>query len=77
MTGRRQRVPPECFNTFWLAIPPPEIAHRFDMLTASLMEMIKVNSNESRTLASLRDTLLPKLLCGELSVDALQQAVTT
>jgi hypothetical protein len=29
---------------------------------------IKANSTESRTLAILRDTLLPKLLSGELSV---------
>ena len=28
----------------------------------------KANSLESRTLATLRDTLLPKLLSGELSV---------
>ena len=32
------------------------------------MTKIKANSTESRTLATLRDTLLPKLLSGELSV---------
>ena len=67
-TSGRQRVPSECFNTFWLTVPPPKIAHRFDELTAPLMAQIKANSNESRTLATLRDTLLPKLLSGELSV---------
>jgi hypothetical protein len=30
--------------------------------------LIQANENESRTLATLRDTLLPKLLSGELSV---------
>jgi type I restriction enzyme S subunit len=67
-TSGRQRVPSECFNSFWLAVPPPEIAKRFDGLTAPLMAKIKANADQSRTLANLRDTLLPKLLSGELSV---------
>ncbi len=68
-TSGRQRVPSECFNTFWLAVPTSDIARHFDELTAPLMAKIKANSNESRTLATLRDTLLPKLLSGELSVN--------
>ncbi|SFM23424.1 type I restriction enzyme, S subunit [Desulfomicrobium norvegicum] len=67
-TSGRQRVPSECFNTFWLAVPPSEVARRFDELTSPLMAKIKANSTESRTLATLRDTLLPKLLRGELSI---------
>jgi type I restriction enzyme S subunit len=69
-TSGRQRVPSECFKDFWLAVPPPEIAHRFDELAAPLMAKIRANSTESRTLAALRDTLLPRLLSGELSVTA-------
>jgi len=72
-TSGRQRVPSECFNTFWLAVPPPDIAKRFDELTAPLMAKIKANSTESRTLATLRDTLLPKLLSGELATSNLSQ----
>ncbi len=67
-TSGRQRVPSECFNTFWLAVPPPEVARCFDKLTGPMMAKIKANSTQSRTLATLRDTLLPKLLSGELSV---------
>jgi type I restriction enzyme S subunit len=66
-TSGRQRVPFECFNAFWVAVPPPEIALRFDELTTPLMEKIKANTAQSRILATLRDTLLPKLLSGELS----------
>jgi type I restriction enzyme S subunit len=66
-TSGRQRVPSECFNTFWLAGPPPDIAKHFDELTAPLMAKLKANADQSRTLATLRDTLLPKLLSGELS----------
>ena len=67
-TSGRQRVPSDCFNTFLLAVPPPTVARRFDELTGPLMAKIKSNSNETRTLSTLRDTLLPKLLSGELSV---------
>ena len=67
-TSGRQRVPAECFSTFWLAVATPEIARRFDELTAPLMAKIKSNSTESRTLAALRDALLPRLLSGELRV---------
>jgi len=69
-TSGRQRVPSECFNTFWLAIPPPDIAERFDELTTPLMAKIKANADQSRTLATLRDTLLPKLLSGEIRATA-------
>ena len=72
-TSGRQRVPSECFNTFWLAVPPSDIARRFDELTAPLIAKIKANSTESRTLATLRDTLLPKLLSGELSLKGVSQ----
>ncbi len=49
-------------------MPSPEIAQRFGKLVAPLFAKIKSNSDQSRTLANLRDTLLPKLLRGELGV---------
>jgi type I restriction enzyme, S subunit len=74
-TSGRQRVPSECFQNFWLAVPPPAIARRFDELTLPLMAKIKANSTESHILATLRDTLLPKLLSGELRVAQTQALV--
>jgi len=74
-TSGRQRVPSECFNTFWFAVPPTDIATRFDELTAPLMAKIKANADQSRILATLRDALLPKLLSGELSVAAENDAM--
>jgi type I restriction enzyme S subunit len=71
-TSGRQRVPSECFNTFWLAIPPPPIAERFDELTAPLMAKIKSNADQSRTLATSRDTLFPGLISGKLSLPIMQ-----
>ncbi|SFI56160.1 restriction endonuclease subunit S [Nitrosomonas sp. Nm34] len=40
----------------------------YQELLAPLFEVILSNTNQTRTLASLRDTLLPKLLSGELRV---------
>ena len=65
-TSGRQRVPYECFDNFHIAVPSPEVARRFDEVTAPLMAKIKANSDQSRTLATLRDTLLPKLLSGDI-----------
>ena len=67
-TSGRQRVPSECFKTFMLAMPPKEIAHHFEEITTPLMTQIKSVTKETRTLATLRDTLLPKLMSGEVSI---------
>ena len=42
--------------------------HRFEELVSPLGEQMDFNIEQSRTLATLRDSLLPKLLSGELSV---------
>ena len=51
-----------------LVLPPVSIAKAFDTLIRSSLERIISNIHESRTLASQRDALLPKLTSGELPV---------
>jgi type I restriction enzyme S subunit len=41
-----------------------------------LFAQIRANTNQSRTLATLRDTLLPKLLSGELRVTEAEKEVS-
>ena len=72
-TSGRQRVPVECFNSFWLAVPTSDVANRFDELTAPLIAKIRANSAESRTLATIRDTLLPKLLSGKIRLGVVSE----
>lgn len=48
--------------------PPNEVRERFEQIANSLFETIKLNLFESQTLAELRDTLLPKLMSGEIRV---------
>jgi type I restriction enzyme S subunit len=53
-----------------IVLPPAEVITRFSEKAEPLTKMIQENVNESRTLAALRDALLPKLLSGELRVPA-------
>lgn len=70
-TSGRQRVPSDCFSQLRFAVPPGKIAGRFGEVTKPWMTKIHANIEQSRTLAALRDTLLPKLLSGELPVTSI------
>jgi type I restriction enzyme S subunit len=50
-----------------IVLPPIEIQEAFQRAVGKMDAQIKVNKQQSRTLSTLRDTLLPKLLSGELS----------
>jgi type I restriction enzyme S subunit len=58
-------------SSFKVALPPKPIAAAFTRIIQPMLDRIHANLHQSRTLATLRDTLLPKLLSGELSVTAL------
>ena len=58
----------ETFKTLDCIFPTPKITAAFDKSVEPLLGQILANLHQSRTLASLRDSLLPKLLSGELSV---------
>lgn len=64
----RQRVPVSAFDNYWFVRPPPAIATAWGELVEPLMTRAKANDEQSRTLATLRDALLPKLLSGEIRV---------
>ncbi len=49
-------------------VPPARLLEKFDQHVSVLIERIHQGNEESRTLAALRDTLLPKLISGELRV---------
>jgi type I restriction enzyme, S subunit len=51
-----------------LVLPPEPVAAAFTNLNRPYVERIITSIHETRTLAALRDTLLPKLISGELRV---------
>lgn len=60
----------EFLEKLTFVVPPPEVLERLSTSLDVLNAKVATNVNESRTLATLRDTLLPKLLSGELSVES-------
>jgi type I restriction enzyme, S subunit len=52
-----------------VVIPPKPIIEAFDSLVMPLMKRQKANEDQSHILATLRDTMLPKLLSGELQIN--------
>jgi type I restriction enzyme S subunit len=59
------------FRPILVVLPPKELMTAFTEKVAPLYAQITANLHQSRTLATLRDALLPKLLSGELSVNEL------
>jgi type I restriction enzyme S subunit len=56
--GNMNRIP--------FVLPPPEVGKAFASSVDPLFAKIRANTEESLTLSTLRDTLLPKLLSGEV-----------
>lgn len=62
----------DSFEKLRFVIPPAEIVAAYERQARPLDEQIRTLEDHSRTLASLRDTLLPKLMSGEKRVDILE-----
>jgi len=56
------------FENLQVIIPPVEKVKEFEKFCFPIDEMIENNEKQSRTLAALRDALLPKLMRGEVRV---------
>jgi len=56
-------------------IPPRPLLDAMTRTMLPLIDQLIANRIQSRTLATLRDTLLPKLLSGELSVDKIKEGL--
>ncbi len=66
-TTQQQLTVPEFRNTK-LIIPPIDIMSKFTTFVTVLFDKMQFNKIQIRTLEKLRDTLLPKLMSGEVRV---------
>ena len=57
-------------------VPPGPLLEAMTYIMSSVIDQLIANRIQSRTLATLRDTLLPKLLSGELSVKGLNSKIS-
>ena len=58
----------KAFEEMQIIVPTGNVISKFDSIASSMDCQIKRTEQESRSLAELRDTLLPKLMSGELRV---------
>jgi type I restriction enzyme S subunit len=58
----------EVLNNMTLSIPPINVFESFEEVVNPLYKKMSINKTQIQTLTTLRDTLLPKLMSGEVSV---------
>ncbi|WP_367912858.1 restriction endonuclease subunit S [Bacillus pumilus] len=64
----RQRVKAETLINYLIAIPPNELIKKFTDISEPNMQMMTKLKEETLILRKVRDTLLPKLLSGEIEI---------
>jgi type I restriction enzyme S subunit len=74
-TSGRQRAPASCLDRFLMVMPSESIAKSFGEIVRPMMQTIRSHDQQSRALAVLRDTLLPKLISGEIRVGDLEKMI--
>ena len=67
-TGSRQRTTPSDTLQYQFYMPSEGEVAEFSAIVAPMYEQIRVNAIENARLKTLRDTLLPRLISGEIDV---------
>ena len=63
------------FHNLVSVTPPPDLVVYFEGVIGLLDDKIETNENQSCTLVALRDTMLPKLISGELRIPDVERIV--
>ena len=73
-TGTRMpRTNWKTMSQFKIHLPPNHIIAVFQSIVYPIIECIIANIHQSRTLAAVRDTLLPKLVSGEIRIQEIEK----
>lgn len=70
-TNSRQRATPKATLDFSFQLPPDNVIKDFCQLVTPMYDLIASNIVENQSLAQTRDSLLPRLMSGELDVSNL------
>ena len=70
--GAQQHINKNDVETHEIIVPSTELISQFDEIIRPLFEQISVNCFEINKLEQLRDTLLPKLMNGEIDLDNIE-----
>jgi type I restriction enzyme S subunit len=68
-TSGRQRVPASVLESYQFPFPQDYLLITFGKIVQHFFDKIKLNSDENKILADIRDALLPRLLNGEIDLD--------
>ena len=71
-TGSRQRTTPSDTLSYELILPSEDELAEFQSLVSPMYAQIRINAIENDRLKRLRDSLLPKLMSGEIDVSTIQ-----
>jgi type I restriction enzyme S subunit len=71
--GSREAITKAHIETLTILTPTPELLGAFQIATTPIFRQVQRFAHQVRVLGALRDTLLPKLLSGELPVNALTE----
>ncbi|MGY4831489.1 restriction endonuclease subunit S [Sphaerotilaceae bacterium SBD11-9] len=69
------RIALKHFPSYTVLNPPQELKSAFDRVAAPLWARIHANQAQAQTLATLRDTLLPRLISGQLRLPLVEEAI--
>ena len=64
----RQRVQANCFDRYFVMVPPAHLASVFDETVEVIFRQVRVLDYQSQHLAEARDLLLPRLMAGDIAV---------
>ena len=64
--GAYPAVRPDAVAALPCVVPPSEVLRAFISVTCPLLESVSANQRQVQTLTTLRDTLLPRLISGQL-----------
>lgn len=67
-TGSRQRTTPSDTLSYKFVLPSNEVLVEFQSVVSPIYNQIRINAIETYKLKIIRDTLLPKLLSGEIDI---------
>ncbi len=71
-TSGRQRIQNEALGRYLIAVPPNTVGAAFGQLVSPIQSSIAANDEQAKTLATMRDTLLPRLISGQLRLPEAQ-----
>lgn len=72
-TSGRQRASAKALSEMPWLMYPRELTEHFDKVATAYLELAKSHGDEMKALSEMRDTLLPKLLSGEITVPGAKQ----